>query len=82
MRKLVAGNSLGVQWLGLGAFTVVGLGSVPDWGTEIPQNCKAWPKKEKRNLVECKIRLRSYGMKKKNTFLDFMYKFTAIIYYT
>ena len=26
-----------VQWLGLGAFTAVGLGSIPGWGTKIPQ---------------------------------------------
>ena len=55
-RKLVAGNSLVVQWSGLGAFTVMGLGSVPDWGTEIPKNCKAWPKKEKIKLVEIFIK--------------------------
>ena len=49
-------NSLMVQWSGLGAFTVMGLGSVPDWGTEIPKNCKAWPKKEKIKLVEIFIK--------------------------
>ena len=26
-----------VQWLGLGAFTAVGPGSIPGWGTRIPQ---------------------------------------------
>ena len=31
------GNSLAVQWLGLGAFTTMGLGSIPGWGTKIPQ---------------------------------------------
>ena len=31
------GNSLEVQWLGLCAFIVEGLGSIPEWGTKIPQ---------------------------------------------
>ena len=38
-----------VQWLGLGAFTAGAPGSIPDWGTKIPQG--AWheqKKKEKR----------------------------------
>ena len=26
-----------VPWLGLHAFTMKGLGSIPDWGTKIPQ---------------------------------------------
>ena len=30
-------TSLAVQWLELCAFTAEGLGSVPGWGTEIPQ---------------------------------------------
>ena len=30
-------NSLTVQWLGLHAFTAEGSGSVPGWGTKIPQ---------------------------------------------
>ena len=34
---LSAGNSLVVPWLGLHAFTMKGLGSIPDWGTKIPQ---------------------------------------------
>ena len=32
-----AGNSLVVQWLELQTFTAEGVGSVPDWGTKIPQ---------------------------------------------
>ena len=28
------GNSLAVQWLGLGAFTAEGTGSIPGWGTK------------------------------------------------
>ena len=31
------GNSLVVQWLGLGTFTDMGLGSIPGRGTKIPQ---------------------------------------------
>ena len=31
------GNSLAVQWLGLGAFTAKGLGSIPGQGTKVPQ---------------------------------------------
>ena len=31
------GNTLVVQWLGLGAFTVEGPGSIPAQGTNIPQ---------------------------------------------
>ena len=31
------GNSLVVQWLGLHTFTAEGRGSVPGWGTKIPQ---------------------------------------------
>ena len=34
---LFNGNSLAVQWLGLHAFTTEGLGSIPGWGTKIPQ---------------------------------------------
>ena len=30
-------NSLAFQWLGLGTLTVQGLGSIPGWGTKIPQ---------------------------------------------
>jgi len=31
------GNSLVIQWLGLGAFTVEGPGSIPAQGTNVPQ---------------------------------------------
>ena len=34
--KAPAGNSLVVQWLGLGAFTAEGTGSSPGGGTKIP----------------------------------------------
>ena len=32
------GSSMAVQWLGLGALTAMGPGSIPGRGTEIPQN--------------------------------------------
>ena len=35
--KNIKGNSLAVQWLGLCAFTAEGTGSIPGWGTKIPQ---------------------------------------------
>ena len=31
------GNSLAVQWLGLQALTAEGPGSIPGWGSRIPQ---------------------------------------------
>ena len=31
------GNTLAVQWLGLQAFTAEGAGTIPGWGTKIPQ---------------------------------------------
>ena len=49
-RNSEPGNSLAVQWLGLGAFMARGLGSIPGEGTKILQ--AAWQgqkKKEKRN---------------------------------
>ena len=39
-QKHTGGNSLVVQWLGLCTFTAGGTGSIPDWGTKIPQ--AAW----------------------------------------
>ena len=43
------GNSLAVQWLGLGAFTAVGLGSIPGWGTKILQLRPMWHSRKKKN---------------------------------
>ena len=34
---MTIGNSLVIQWLGLGAFTVMAPGSAAGWGTKIPQ---------------------------------------------
>lgn len=41
------GNSLAVQWLGLGAYTARGLGSIPGQGTNILQAVKYGQKKRK-----------------------------------
>ena len=38
-----------VQWLRLGAFTAVGLSSVPGWGTKIPQ--AVWCSKKKKKFI-------------------------------
>ena len=45
---LAMGNSLEVQWLGLCAFIVEGLGSIPEWGTKIPQ--VAWRSKKQNKM--------------------------------
>ena len=42
------GNSLAVQWLGLCALTAEGLGSIPGWGTKIPQAMWCGQKKAKK----------------------------------
>ena len=43
------GNSLVVQCLGLQAFSVKGLGSIPCWGTVIPQAMQLGEKKKNEN---------------------------------
>ena len=50
------GNSLGVQWLGLRAFTAEGVGLIPGPGTKILGSHVVWPKiklkkKKKTRLV-------------------------------
>ena len=47
VKKHCVGNSLVVQWLGLGAFTAESLGSVPGCGTNIPQAVRCGQKKKK-----------------------------------
>ena len=42
------GNSLAVQWLGLGAFTAESPVSIPGQGTEIPQATQRSQKKKKK----------------------------------
>ena len=44
------GNSLVVQWLGLGTFTALGLGSISCRGTRIPKATWRSKKKQKKNL--------------------------------
>ena len=39
------GNSLVVQWLGLRALNAEGVGSVPGWGSKIPQTVQHGPNK-------------------------------------
>ena len=40
------GNSMVVQWLQLCAFTANGPGSIPGWGTKIPQTAQHSQKKK------------------------------------
>ena len=40
------------QWLGLWALTAKGLGSIPDWGTKIPQATKYGQKKKKKSKTK------------------------------
>jgi len=46
------GNCLAVQWLGLCAFTAEGLGSIPGWGSEIPQAARHGKKTSKENRTD------------------------------
>ena len=48
------GNSLVVQWLGLGAFTAKGLGSIAKLGTKIPQAEQRGQKKKKIKIKKKK----------------------------
>ena len=61
------GTSLGVQWLGPRAFTVVDLGSVPGQGTKILQAMRCSQKKGKKEniLLSFKklLELRSFCLK-------------------
>ena len=54
LKKKIRGNSLAVQWLGLGAFTAEGPGSIPGWGTKIPQAVWCRQKKKKIGLFKIK----------------------------
>ena len=47
-RAKIKENFLAVQWLRLGAFTAVGLDSIPGWGTKILQ--ATWRGKNKTKL--------------------------------
>ena len=46
------GNSLAVQWLGLGAFTAGAQGSIPGWGTKIPDVAQHSQTEGKKKLPE------------------------------
>ena len=37
VKRQFTGNSLADQWLELGIFTAKGPGSIPGWGTKVPQ---------------------------------------------
>ena len=42
-----------VQWLGCCAFTAEGMGSIPGWGTKVPQ--AEWPPPKKCNTNKNKM---------------------------
>ena len=42
-----------IQWLGLHAFPAEGPGSIPGWGTKLPQ--VVWPKKKKKKRAEAPL---------------------------
>ena len=53
-----SGSSLAVQWLGLCAFTAMGLSSIPGQGTKIPQAEWYSPKQKqttKKNTLKTEI---------------------------
>ena len=47
-KTTVRGDSLVGLWLGLCAFTAKGPGSIPGWGTKIPQASWLNPRKQKQ----------------------------------
>ena len=51
------GNSLVIQWLGLCTFTTKGLGSIPGWGTKIPQ-APQWSKKKNHHHLKHEVKKR------------------------
>ena len=48
--KRLLENSLVVHWLGLCAFTAENPGSIPDWGTKIPQMVGCGQSKKKQKI--------------------------------
>ena len=62
--KVELQNSLVVQWLGLRAFTAKGLGSIPRWGTKIPQAARHSQKKKKKNEKQKLSSARTLRIKK------------------
>ena len=49
--KMVSGTSLAVQWLRLCISNEGDMGSVPGWGTKIPQAVRHGKKKKKKELL-------------------------------
>ena len=52
--RMDKGSSLVVQWLELHTFTAEGAGSIPGWGTKIPQARKTKNKNEKNKRTNKK----------------------------
>ena len=57
-QKRIWGNSLVVQWLGLGAFTAMGPGSTPGQGTKVPQAARRSQKTKQNKKTKTKKRER------------------------
>ena len=51
------GNSLAVQWLGLGAFTAGAQGSIPGWGTKIPHDAQHSQTEKKKQQKKTSLKL-------------------------
>ena len=64
------GNSLVVQWLGLCTFTAKGLGSIPDWGTKIPQAAQWSKNKQTKHHLK-----HEGGLKKDINYRNFISKY-------
>ena len=58
--KYETGNSPAVQWLGLRTFIAKGAGSIPGWGTKIPQAMGVRPKKKKNDTNELIYKIDSH----------------------
>ena len=54
--KLFLETSLTVQWLGLCTLTAEGLGSIPGWGTKMPQAARHSQKKKKNPQTKNKLK--------------------------
>ena len=61
------GNSLVVQWLGLSAFTALGLGSFPGQRTKIPQAARHSKKKIKKKFKKKKKKTLKLYFRRKAT---------------
>ena len=70
----IKGNSPVVQWLGLCTFTAKGPGSIPGWGTKIPQAMRCGQRKKKNQKFNfpfthpvgmCSLKWKSKSRKRK-----------------